>query len=264
MAEALLAQERHDYEQKLRDMELAQLQDLMRGPALSVQSGGGSIGSGGSGGGRAGTSSRGYSGEWTVGKEGYCEDSGQWQESGASGGSVTVPIAVHTAAEPAPPQDGNAKLSSFATITQVRIPATATYFSFSFFSVACGHLTPGDFCPADGWKLSHAGSIDYRAAGDWQRGQDRLGHQCSSCSDSTAGHAGATSARGDRRIQAAERGWEEREEAQNCIDVKRQVSYRFFCLQFVFFRCVANMDHGYRATTACEELGDIIGRHGFV
>jgi hypothetical protein len=34
LAEALLAQERHDYEQKLRDMELAQLQDLMRGPAI--------------------------------------------------------------------------------------------------------------------------------------------------------------------------------------------------------------------------------------
>lgn len=39
MAEALLAQERHDYQRKLRDMELAQLEDLMRGPALSVQAG---------------------------------------------------------------------------------------------------------------------------------------------------------------------------------------------------------------------------------
>ena len=37
MAEALVAQERHDYQQQLRAMELAQLEDLMRGPALSVQ-----------------------------------------------------------------------------------------------------------------------------------------------------------------------------------------------------------------------------------
>lgn len=38
MAQALQAQERHDYQRLLREMELAQLEDLMRGPALSVTS----------------------------------------------------------------------------------------------------------------------------------------------------------------------------------------------------------------------------------
>jgi hypothetical protein len=124
MAEALLAQERHDYEQKLRDMELAQLQDLMRGPALSVQSGGGSVGGGGSAGsavggaaGRAGTS-RAYSGEWGSGEEGLYEAESHWQD-GDAGGSISVPIA---------PQDSSPKVSSFATITQVPTHAVAAAF----------------------------------------------------------------------------------------------------------------------------------------
>jgi hypothetical protein len=170
MAEALLAQERHDYEQKLRDMELAQLQDLMRGPALSVQSGGGGVGSVRS---QAGASSRGYSGEWSAGEEGYYEEGDVHWRGGDAGGGVTAPIALQAATVAAPAlNDGTAKASSFATITQVR-----NSYLFSFFSSALT-LDIWWFCTADGWKLPHAGPDHKRttSSGQW-RGEDGLG-QC--------------------------------------------------------------------------------------
>jgi hypothetical protein len=89
VAEALLAQERHDYQRKLRDMELAQLEDLMRGPALSVQSGNHSDG------GRSRT---------------HSESDGIADQGGRSDSKVP---STSTEAR------GGASFSSFSTITQV-------------------------------------------------------------------------------------------------------------------------------------------------
>jgi hypothetical protein len=96
VAEALLAQERHDYQRKVRDMELAQLEDLMRGPALSVQSGNHSDG------GRSRT---------------HSESDGIADQGGRSDSKA-----------PSTEMRGGASFSSFSTITQVKSDDVASCF----------------------------------------------------------------------------------------------------------------------------------------
>lgn len=105
MAEALLAQEHHDYLMQIREMELLQLHELQWGPAVgegSKSRGGGNSGEGGSGvdvrGGVEGRSSGG--GDGTVGVIGASTD-------GGSVGVADVPAA------------SDKKVFSFANITQV-------------------------------------------------------------------------------------------------------------------------------------------------
>ena len=106
MAEALLAQEHHDYLMQIREMELLQLHELQWGPAVgegSKSRGGGNSGEGGSSGADVGRgvesgSSGGVDG--TVGVIGASTD-------GGSVGVADVPAA------------SDKKVFSFANITQV-------------------------------------------------------------------------------------------------------------------------------------------------
>ena len=109
MAEALVAQERHDYQQQLRAMELAQLEDLMRGPALSVQQQGYERSSSGGGGGNSASAATTATTDATaVG----AVDS----ECSVGGGSS---VQHKTSAALTEAEQEEVKRRSFATITQV-------------------------------------------------------------------------------------------------------------------------------------------------
>ena len=110
MAEALVAQERHDYQQQLRAMELAQLEDLMRGPALSVQQQGYERSSSGGGGNSASAATTATTDATAVG----AVDS----ECSVGGGSS---VQHKTSAALTEAEQEEVKRRSFATITQVAI-----------------------------------------------------------------------------------------------------------------------------------------------
>ena len=108
MAEALVAQERHDYQQQLRAMELAQLEDLMRGPALSVQQQGYERSSSGGCGNSASAATTATADATTVeAVEGEC----------SVGGGSSVQHRAGVALTEAEQEE--VKRRSFATITQV-------------------------------------------------------------------------------------------------------------------------------------------------
>ena len=107
MAEALVAQERHDYQQQLRAMELAQLEDLMRGPALSVQQQGYERSSGGCGNSASAATTATADATTVEAVEGEC----------SVGGVSSVQDRASVALTEAEQEE--VKRRSFATITQV-------------------------------------------------------------------------------------------------------------------------------------------------
>jgi len=111
MAEALLAQEHHDYLMQIREMELLQLDELHHGPAVAEDRGGGA------GSGSGGGEDRGGGVSINTGGEGE----GNGGASGGAGNDVeSAGVGRAVGAVGDEPAVGGKKVFSFANITQVR------------------------------------------------------------------------------------------------------------------------------------------------